>query len=167
MFPLPATSSWIQVNLNQPRKVTGIVIQGCPQNDHWITKFKLQHSMDGATWTNYAADGAVSEPFKAWLLGRRTTLSPETSSLSSFFQGPQTETHPTLSCWVRPCRRSTSASSRWSSTVRQAFASTSWAARQTVRKPLYQFSVHHVQTLRCYVPSQIMLWFNRCNHMRQ
>ncbi|GLD55459.1 macrophage mannose receptor 1 [Lates japonicus] len=51
------TSSWIQVNLGQTRKVTGIVIQGCPQNDHWLTKFKIQHSMDGTTWTDYTADG--------------------------------------------------------------------------------------------------------------
>lgn len=56
-----ATSSWIQVNLNQIRKVTGIVIQGCPQSDSWITKFKLQHSVDGATWTDYTADGTVSD----------------------------------------------------------------------------------------------------------
>ncbi|XP_074546917.1 uncharacterized protein LOC141805663 [Halichoeres trimaculatus] len=52
------TSSWIQVNLGQTRKVTGIVIQGCPQSDYWVTKFKIQHSMDGATWTDYTADGA-------------------------------------------------------------------------------------------------------------
>lgn len=52
-----ATSSWIQVNLGETRKVTGIIIQGCPQNDYWLTKFKLRHSMDGATWTDYTADG--------------------------------------------------------------------------------------------------------------
>ncbi|XP_068430349.1 uncharacterized protein [Clinocottus analis] len=51
------TSSWIQVNLGQTRKVTGIVIQGCPQNDYWLTKFKIQHSMDGTSWTDYTADG--------------------------------------------------------------------------------------------------------------
>ncbi|XP_030005898.1 macrophage mannose receptor 1 [Sphaeramia orbicularis] len=51
------TSSWIQVNLGQKRKVTGIVIQGCPNNDHWVTKFKVQHSLDGTTWTDYTADG--------------------------------------------------------------------------------------------------------------
>lgn len=56
-----ATSSWIQVNLGQTRKVTGIVIQGCPQDDHWITKFKIQHSKDGTTWTEYSADGDVSK----------------------------------------------------------------------------------------------------------
>ncbi|XP_071751059.2 uncharacterized protein LOC139908314 [Centroberyx gerrardi] len=52
------SSNWIQVNLGETRKVTGVVIQGCPQNDHWVTKFKLQHSMDGSTWTDYTADGA-------------------------------------------------------------------------------------------------------------
>lgn len=60
-LPLAATSSWIQVNLGETRKVTGIVIQGCPQGDNWVTKFKIQHSMDGASWTDYIADGAVSE----------------------------------------------------------------------------------------------------------
>lgn len=61
IFP-SAASSWIQVNLGQTRKVTGIVIQGCPQYDYWVTKFKLQHSMDGLSWTDYTADGEVSEP---------------------------------------------------------------------------------------------------------
>lgn len=60
IFYLLATSSWIQADLGQTRKVTGIVIQGCPDNDHWITKFKLQHSKDGTTWTDYTADGGVS-----------------------------------------------------------------------------------------------------------
>jgi len=59
MSPIQATSSWIQVNLIQIKKVTGIVIQGCPQNDNWITKFKIQHSIDGLTWTDYTADGEV------------------------------------------------------------------------------------------------------------
>lgn len=61
MSPSLATSSWIQVNLGQTRKVTGIVIQGCPQQDHWVTKFKIQHGMDGTTWTDYTADGQVSK----------------------------------------------------------------------------------------------------------
>lgn len=59
--PRAATSSWIQVNLGETRKVTGIVIQGCPQGDNWVTKFKIQHSMNGAAWMDYTADGTVSE----------------------------------------------------------------------------------------------------------
>ncbi|KAG7266658.1 hypothetical protein CRUP_028375 [Coryphaenoides rupestris] len=36
MPELTDNSSWIQVNLGQLRKVTGIVIQGCPLTDHWF-----------------------------------------------------------------------------------------------------------------------------------
>uniref|UniRef100_A0A3B5AGE3 F5/8 type C domain-containing protein n=1 Tax=Stegastes partitus TaxID=144197 RepID=A0A3B5AGE3_9TELE len=50
---------WIQTDLGQLRKVTGIVMQGCPQSDYWLTKFKIQHSTDGTTWTDYTADGEV------------------------------------------------------------------------------------------------------------
>lgn len=118
---LPATSSWFQVNLGQIKKVTGIVIQGCPQNDHWITKFKLQHSKTGATWTDYTADGDVSEPprFVArQILG--LNIINKLVFCSSLAQW--TETPPTLSCWVHLCRLSSSASFRWSTTAKQAFA---------------------------------------------
>lgn len=134
LYPMslpPATSSWIQVNLGQTRKVTGIVIQGCPQNDHWVTKFKLQHSMDGATWTDYTADGKVShQEVKTSLVQNQTvkmenSLSFWISLISRISQAQQTETLLILSYWVHPCRLSTSASSLWSSAVRQAFASTS------------------------------------------
>ncbi|KAK5617685.1 hypothetical protein CRENBAI_001663 [Crenichthys baileyi] len=71
-----ATSSWIQVNLGQTRKVTGIVIQGCPHNDHWVTKFKLQHSMDGASWTDYSSDGD-------FFLGSTDRNTPDTQLLGT------------------------------------------------------------------------------------
>ncbi|KAM8872531.1 uncharacterized protein ACB058_004460 isoform 1-T1 [Synchiropus picturatus] len=71
-----ATSSWIQVNLGQKRKVTGIVIQGCPQLDNWVTKFKLKHSIDGITWTDYTTDG----PF---LLGSVDRSTAETQLLGT------------------------------------------------------------------------------------
>ncbi|XP_047200502.1 macrophage mannose receptor 1 [Hippoglossus stenolepis] len=70
------TSSWIQVDLGQTRKVTGIVIQGCPHNEHWLTKFKIQHSMDGATWTDYTGDGR-------FLPGSTDRNTPDTQLLGS------------------------------------------------------------------------------------
>ncbi|KAM4634074.1 macrophage mannose receptor 1 [Polymixia lowei] len=69
-------SNWIQVNLGQTRKVTGIVIQGCPMNDHWVTKFKVQHSVDGTTWTDHTVDG----PFFPGSTDRNT---PETQLLGT------------------------------------------------------------------------------------
>lgn len=88
-----ATSSWIQVNLNQIRKVTGIVIQGCPQGDFWITRFKLQHSTDGAAWTDYTADGAVSSSCwssaHTWRLntGTEGQILPKLTVVLQFFLG--------------------------------------------------------------------------------
>ncbi|XP_056147018.1 macrophage mannose receptor 1 [Lampris incognitus] len=54
-----SNSNWIQVDLGETRKVTGIVIQGCPHDDYWVTKFKVQHSISGTTWTDYTADGGI------------------------------------------------------------------------------------------------------------
>ncbi|KAL0965897.1 hypothetical protein UPYG_G00287390 [Umbra pygmaea] len=58
-MPSSAGNSWIQVNLGFAKKVTGVVMQGCKGADHWVYKFKLQHSIDGSTWTDYTADGGV------------------------------------------------------------------------------------------------------------
>ncbi|XP_041666073.1 macrophage mannose receptor 1 [Cheilinus undulatus] len=70
------TSSWIQVNLGEPRKITGIVIQGCPQYDYWVTKYKIQHSSDGTTWTDHTADGE-------FFLGATDRTTPETQLIGS------------------------------------------------------------------------------------
>lgn len=57
---ITTVNSWIQVNLGEAKKITGVVIQGCPGADHWVTKFKIQHSMDGSKWTDYKDDGGVN-----------------------------------------------------------------------------------------------------------
>lgn len=155
-----ATSSWIQVNLNQIRKVTGIVIQGCPQSDSWITKFKLQHSMDGASWSNYINDGEVSDSRRS--SSHLTSKRPEDRSslnsplYSSFSPDPRTETLPTLSCWARRCRQSTSASSRWRPAVKRAFALTSWAARQTVRTPRGHLATRELFQSDDHIPNSVV-----------
>ncbi|XP_058889912.1 macrophage mannose receptor 1-like [Acipenser ruthenus] len=52
-MPSSAANSWIQVNLGEVKKVTGVVLQGCPTDDHWVKSYKVQISADGSTWTNY------------------------------------------------------------------------------------------------------------------
>lgn len=165
------------------------MIQGCPQNDHWLTKFNLQHSMDGLTWTDYKADGVVSKKSRlnilnitkrlrtSWLkpeLWRRKTLVVILFFLiCSFFQAQQTDPLLKFSCLVHLCRLSMSASSQWSGTLWQAFASTSWDAHQTVRKPLYRCPLPVFSNTICCdavlwtMLNNINLWFNRCSHMRQ
>ncbi|KAL4617320.1 macrophage mannose receptor 1-like [Arapaima gigas] len=57
--PSNPTNSWIQVNLGEVKKVTGVAIQGCPDADHWVKTFKVQSSTDGIHWENYDADGGT------------------------------------------------------------------------------------------------------------
>ncbi|XP_062868150.1 macrophage mannose receptor 1 [Trichomycterus rosablanca] len=56
-MPSSPSNSWIQVSLTESKKITGVKIQGCPTADHWVTKFKVQTSLDGASWTDYSNDG--------------------------------------------------------------------------------------------------------------
>ncbi|XP_072570731.1 uncharacterized protein [Paramormyrops kingsleyae] len=58
-MPSDSANSWFQVNLGEVKKVTGVVIQGCPGADHWIETFRIQSSTDGTQWTNYDADGGI------------------------------------------------------------------------------------------------------------
>ncbi|KAL3831915.1 hypothetical protein ACJMK2_023609 [Sinanodonta woodiana] len=53
--PLTATGKpWIQVDLLQPRNISGIFTQGSPTDDKWITKFYISTSMDGFSFTPYS-----------------------------------------------------------------------------------------------------------------
>ncbi|XP_067232917.1 C-type mannose receptor 2-like [Chanodichthys erythropterus] len=56
-MPSAYANSWIQVNVGQLKKITGVVIQGCPSTEHWVTKFKIQTSTDGLSWNDYSSDG--------------------------------------------------------------------------------------------------------------
>ncbi|KAJ8338950.1 hypothetical protein SKAU_G00357360 [Synaphobranchus kaupii] len=58
-MPLTPTNSWIQVDLGEAKKVTGITIQGCPGADHWVTTFKVQSSTNEIEWTDYTEDGGT------------------------------------------------------------------------------------------------------------
>ncbi|KAJ7986772.1 hypothetical protein DPEC_G00331850 [Dallia pectoralis] len=58
-MPSSSENSWIQVNLDVAKKVTGVLIQGCKGADHWVTEYKIRHSVDGNQWTDYTADGGV------------------------------------------------------------------------------------------------------------
>ncbi|KAM9787636.1 limulus clotting factor C-like isoform 2-T6 [Syngnathus typhle] len=51
--------SWIQVNLGQRFKVTGIVTQGCTFQLESSNVFELEFSTDGETWNRYPEQLAV------------------------------------------------------------------------------------------------------------
>ncbi|KAM9450976.1 lymphocyte antigen 75-like [Clarias gariepinus] len=64
-MPSSTSNSWIQVSLPLLKKITGVVIQGCPTADDWVTKFTIQTSKDGYSWDDYKLDGKVEVFFGA------------------------------------------------------------------------------------------------------
>ncbi|KAM9794140.1 C-type mannose receptor 2-like isoform 1-T1 [Syngnathus typhle] len=53
--PLKPMDSWIEVDLGEMKKVTGMEIQMCPwaSSRHW-SRFKMTHSLDGQDWTGHS-----------------------------------------------------------------------------------------------------------------
>ncbi|XP_022782671.1 uncharacterized protein LOC111323557 [Stylophora pistillata] len=59
-------NQWIQVDLAGYKKVTGVVTQGRNAFHQWVTKYRLQFSVDGVTFRFYNAPGQnVPEEFDA------------------------------------------------------------------------------------------------------
>lgn len=46
--------AWLQLDLGAEKKVTGTVVQGCPDKDLRVTQYKVQHSKDGKKWNELA-----------------------------------------------------------------------------------------------------------------
>lgn len=60
--PVQDLGDWLQVDLLAIKEVTGVLVQGHPQRDHWVTAFSVQHSVDGKWWHSIMHP-AVSDPF--------------------------------------------------------------------------------------------------------
>ncbi|XP_078582019.1 uncharacterized protein LOC144865296 [Branchiostoma floridae x Branchiostoma japonicum] len=50
--------AWLQVDLGEPKRVTGTIIQGRHTIDQWVTSYKLQFGVDWISWTTYADNGS-------------------------------------------------------------------------------------------------------------
>ena len=55
------TNQWLQVDLQQTTRIIGIATQGRHDWDQWITKYKLQYSDDGQTYSVYRRNGDTSD----------------------------------------------------------------------------------------------------------
>ncbi|XP_067650638.1 mucin-5AC-like [Haliotis asinina] len=51
---------WIQVDLKHPEFITGVVTQGRPSMDHWVTKYTVLTSIDGIDFTPYTRSGETA-----------------------------------------------------------------------------------------------------------
>lgn len=54
-------SQWLQIELRQVKKITGIVTQGAKAlgTEMFVTSFSLQYSDDGKYWDNYSDDEEI------------------------------------------------------------------------------------------------------------
>ncbi|XP_046389468.1 hemocytin isoform X2 [Ischnura elegans] len=56
---LNAPNEWIQVDLVDQKKVTGLVLQGNPHQEEWVSQFQVGWSLDGHNWNAIHDDGKV------------------------------------------------------------------------------------------------------------
>ena len=57
-------NQWIQVGLLRQTDITGVLIQGNPTSDRWVSKFQIQYSLNNVNWVfvkNEADDNEVKE----------------------------------------------------------------------------------------------------------
>ncbi|KAL8604894.1 hypothetical protein ACOMHN_028522 [Nucella lapillus] len=60
--PGPEREPWIQVNLNTPKLISGVVTQGSPDLTRWASTFTLQYSLDGVNFTPYTEVPGQTSP---------------------------------------------------------------------------------------------------------
>ena len=52
-------NQWIEVRLLRQTTMTGVLIQGNPTSDRWVTKFQIKYSLDHGSWS-YVTDDAMA-----------------------------------------------------------------------------------------------------------
>ncbi|XP_050798803.1 SCO-spondin-like [Gopherus flavomarginatus] len=67
---------YLQVDLLEPRNLTGVVVQGAGSSDAFVTSFLLQFSMDGLRWHAYREVSADAQPEPKLFLGNADDSTP-------------------------------------------------------------------------------------------
>ena len=52
---------WVEVNLYRQTVVTGVTMQGNPSSDKWVTRYKVEFSLDHAMWENVSDENGTLE----------------------------------------------------------------------------------------------------------
>ena len=54
-------NQWIQVGLLQQTTITGVLIQGNPTFDRWVSRFQIQYSLNNVNWLFVKNDAGTNE----------------------------------------------------------------------------------------------------------
>ena len=52
---------WVEVNLYRQTVLTGVKMQGNPSSDKWVTKYKVNCSLDHAKWEYVPDENGITE----------------------------------------------------------------------------------------------------------
>ncbi|KAM4705238.1 SCO-spondin-like [Rhinophrynus dorsalis] len=53
---------YLQIDLQKPWNLTGIVVQGAGSPDYYVTRFSVQFSVDGQNWRDYKEEFSTQDP---------------------------------------------------------------------------------------------------------
>ena len=54
-------NQWVEVNLYRQMVITGVIMQGNPSSDKWVTRYKVEFSLDHAMWKNVTDEYGITE----------------------------------------------------------------------------------------------------------
>ena len=54
-------NQWLKVSLFRQINITGVMIQGRPSSDQWVTKFKVETSLGNDMWTLITKENGTEE----------------------------------------------------------------------------------------------------------
>ena len=52
---------WLQIDLYRQLLVSGVVIQGRPDIEGWVTRYKVEYALDGVSWKNVRDENTKTE----------------------------------------------------------------------------------------------------------
>ena len=54
-------NQWLQIDLRRQLLVSGVVIQGRPDIQEWVTRYKVEYALDGVSWETVTKENTTAE----------------------------------------------------------------------------------------------------------
>ena len=54
-------NQWVKVNMYRQTVITGVKMQGNPSSDKWVTRYKVEFSLDHALWKYIPDENGIEE----------------------------------------------------------------------------------------------------------
>ena len=54
-------NQWVEVNLYRQTVITGVIMQGNPSSDMWVTRYKVEFSLDHSMWEHVTDGNGIFE----------------------------------------------------------------------------------------------------------